>query len=157
LDQQRIVTKVTFKTPTEVALAYVRLFNRHDAKAIRELYSDDFVAENPRWSEVKNVDDVYASVLEAWETLPGARFEIYNLIAQGPVVVLELAFMWSDDRSVEGEPPNIVERANPVTDVFWVVDGKLTALRAYLDSATMHGWLEEVRKLHRQRSSRQGT
>jgi hypothetical protein len=23
-------------------------------------------------------------------------------------------------------------------------------LRAYLDSATMHGWLEEVRKLHRQ-------
>jgi limonene-1,2-epoxide hydrolase len=138
------MTGISFHTPTEVALAYVRVFNRHDSAALRQLYSDDFVAQNPRWPDVKHVDEVYEAVTTVWAKLNRARFELYNLIAQGPVVVLELRFVWSDDRAVEGEQPRLIDREFPVTDVFKVVDGKLAALRAYQDTVPITAWLAEA-------------
>lgn len=139
------LTRISFQTPTEVALAYVRVFNRQDPTALRELYSDDFVAENPRWhGMLRNVDEVHREVTRVWATLPGARFEIENLVARGPVVVLELTFLWSDLRSGKGDDAHSADRSFSVTDVFWVVDGKLRALRAYLDSGTMASWLAEA-------------
>jgi limonene-1,2-epoxide hydrolase len=126
---------IDFPTPIETALAYVRVYNTHDPVALRKLYRDDFLVENPLWTGTKTVDEVVASIEHIWATLPGARFDLKNVIADGDVVALEFLFVWTDDRPevLASKGGRSVEHRVPVVDIFHVRDGKLAALRAYMD------------------------
>lgn len=141
-----MVSGLRFPTPVEAALTYVRVYNSHDPVALRSLYAEEFHVENPLWAGSKPVDETVATLQHVWDTLPGARFDLRNVISQGDTVVIEFDFVWDDSRpetlaSNGGRP---VAQRTPVTDVFHVVDGKLASLRAYMNSDLMHAWLEEM-------------
>lgn len=128
-----------FPSPSEAALAYVNTYNSHDPEALRSLYDPGFLVENPLWEGTKDVDETVATIQMVWDTLPGARFEAINLIVQGDTVSLELNFCW--DEPTEG---GSTVRRLPVNDVFWIKDGKLAGLRAYLDRGTFVSWLQQM-------------
>jgi predicted ester cyclase len=94
----------------------------------------------------KPVDETVATLQHVWDTLPGARFDLKNVVADGPVVAIEFDFVWDDSRPavLDGHGGEPVERRTPVVDVFHVIDGKLAGLRAYMNSDLMHAWLDEM-------------
>lgn len=138
-----MVQGLRFPTPVEAALTYVRVYNDHDPVALRELYTDDFHVENPLWSGAKPVAETVATLQHVWDTLPGARFDLRNVLSDGPTVVIEFDFVWDDPRP-DADGSVAGERRTPVVDVFHVVDGRLASLRAYMNSDLMHGWLDEM-------------
>ncbi|MBM3345099.1 MAG: nuclear transport factor 2 family protein [Betaproteobacteria bacterium] len=141
---------IDFPTPIETALSYIRIYNSHDPVALRKLYRDDFLVENPLWSGTRTVDEVVTTIQHVWATLPDARMELKNIIADGNVVALEFVFAWTDD-SLEAKAGNggrPVSQGVPVVDVFHVREGKLAALRAYMD----HGPVAEALAARARRS-----
>ncbi len=126
-------------TPSEAAAAYVRAYNAHDPEWLRSLYHEDFRVENPLWEGHKTLDEVAGTIQHVWDTLPGARFEITNIATTGDTVLLEFLFAWDDPRG-----PEPVTRKIPVADVFTVKEGKLFALRAYMDTSEFGAWLDEM-------------
>lgn len=141
-----MVHGLRFPTPVEAALTYIRVYNSHDPVALRSLYAEEFYVENPLWSGTKPVEETVATLQHVWATLPGARFDLRNIVSEGQTVVIEFDFVWDDSRSavVRSNGGRPVERRTPVADVFYVVDGKLASLRAYMNSDLMHMWLSEM-------------
>lgn len=135
-----------FPTATEAALHYVRVYNHHDTAALRALYSDEFRVQNPLWSGWKSVDEAVATLEYVWETLPGARFDLRNLVATGEIALIEFDFVWHDNRpeTMTANSGRPLEHRMPVADVLHVVDGKLVGLRAYMNSDLMAQWLTEM-------------
>jgi ketosteroid isomerase-like protein len=128
------------QSPSEAALEYVNVYNRHDRERLRQLYHEDFLVENPLWQGTRNVEQTVETIAGVWATLPGARFEPYNVAVAGDTVLLEFFFAWDDPRGGE-----VVTRRMPVADVFTVKDGKLFRLRAYMNSGEFHEWLDAMR------------
>lgn len=125
-------------SPVELGLSYVRAYNRRDEAALFELYAKDFWVRNPLWAGTKTSDQVVDDFRRIWRLLPGARFEVRNVVAEGATVILEMLWVWTDPGS---EPPT--DHYLPVTDIFCVAGSQFTELRAYMDPAPLHGWLAQ--------------
>lgn len=124
-------------TPSEAALEYINAYNSHDPARLRRGYHPDFVVSNPIFEGTKNAYETVAFISHVWDTLPGARFELFNLAVDGDTALLEFTFAWDDPRD------NTTKRT-PVADVFTVRGGLLYNLRAYMEGTIVHGWVEEM-------------
>lgn len=121
----------------EAAIEYVNAYNSHDRERLRAGYREDFVVTNPLWEGTKDRDETVQTISTVWDTLPGARFVLLDLVVHADTAVLEMLFQWDDprDRATKGFG---------VVDIFTVEEGKLASLRAYHDTHDMRRWLDEM-------------
>jgi limonene-1,2-epoxide hydrolase len=131
-----------FPSTVETGLAYVTAYNAQDPVALRALYTDDFYVENALHEGRRGPDEVVKTISTVWKTLPGARFDLRNVVAQENTVALEFFFSWQPPQGADGTVP--ARPSTPVVDVFQVRDGKLAALRAYFQGDVIKGWLEQM-------------
>lgn len=124
-------------TPSEAAIEYVNAYNSHDPARLRRGYHEDFTVSNPIWDGTKDADETVAFISHVWATLPGSRFELYNLAVDGDTALIEFMVAWDDPR--DGST-----KRTPVADVFTVRGGLLYNLRAYMDASTFHEWMDEM-------------
>ena len=124
-------------TPSEAALEYVRAYNSHDPERLARGYHADFTVSNPIWEGTKNATETVEFISHVWDTLPGSRFDLYNVAVDGETVLIEFMVAWDDPR--DGSVKQM-----PVADVFTIRDGLLYNLRAYMDATTFHRWMEEM-------------
>lgn len=124
-------------TPTEAVIEYVNAYNSHDPERLRRGYHADFSVSNPIWEGTRNADETVAFISHVWDTLPGSRFELYNVAVDGDTALIEFLVAWDD-------PRDGTTKKTPVADVFTVRDGLLYNLRAYMDATTFHGWMEAM-------------
>lgn len=124
-------------TPSEAAIEYINAYNSHDPDRLRRGYHPDFAVSNPIFEGTRDPDETVAFISHVWDTLPGARFELFNLAVDGDTALLEFMFAWDDPR--DGTTKQV-----PVADVFTVKDGLLFNLRAYMDATVVHGWIEDM-------------
>ena len=121
----------------EAAIEYINAYNSHDRARLSAGYREDFVVTNPLWEGTKGRDETVDTIAMVWDTLPGARFVLIDLIVDAETAVLDILFQWDD-------PRDGTTKGFAVVDIFTVRDGLLASLRAYHDTQDMRSWLGEM-------------
>ncbi|MFQ6083169.1 MAG: nuclear transport factor 2 family protein, partial [Candidatus Aminicenantia bacterium] len=77
------------KSPREIIIRWTELFNRQDAKALKELYAPDATNFQVPDQPITGEDAIYESFRDFFQAFPDAGFLIVNLFEDGEWVILE--------------------------------------------------------------------
>lgn len=104
--------------------AFISAWPDKDAEALGSFFSDDAMYHNIPLDEVRGRDSIIET-LAGFMALGGTvRVDIRNLVAEGPMVVVErVDHFVRPDRSI----------SVPIAGVFEISDGRITAWRDYFD------------------------
>lgn len=103
----------------------VEAYNEHDTEALVALYHPDVTYWSPLGGEQRGVQAVRDHIEHLHEILPDERMAAQTIITDGEVAVAEFV---SSGTNPGGRPYRI-----EFTEVFEIDDGRITAIKVYLD------------------------
>jgi steroid delta-isomerase-like uncharacterized protein len=114
-------------SPKDVVNEWLRAFNSGDADAMVALYAEDAVHTSPKLRSTQPASEgrlvgkeaMRRWWLDAFERLPGIRYEVVNMVSDDHVVVIEYL------RHAPGEA------TSRVAEVFETQDGKIVRSHVY--------------------------
>ena len=123
-------------TAREVSDRYTDLINAHDAQAIRELYADDGVLQDPsgEYRGPQAVTEYWTGFFQAFPDIDGRdEFKAES----GDTAINEWSASGTHEGPLEGPEGTIPATGKSVTmrgcDVITVRDGRITSHRIYFD------------------------
>ena len=113
-------------TPDEIVTKFCKSFETGDAAGAIALLADDCVYHNIPLEPLRGKDAIAQTLAGFGQMLGSIVFEIRHQVAKGDVVMNERVDWFT--------PPGKPKYGLPVTGVFEVKNGKITAWRDYFDT-----------------------
>lgn len=130
------------RSPRETVAQWAELFNKQDAKAMKELYASDAVNfQVPDRYPLIGQEAIYESFQEFFQAFPDAGFKIVNLFEDGEWAILEWEGWGTFKGDFTGHPPSGKSYTLQGCGFFQVRNGLILFQRGYWDKAT---WFRQI-------------